>query len=74
MPDTPVTIRRAEKRDLPALGRLGAMLVRGHHAFDPARFLAPMPGVETIPVVVPIRKVRVRLLTRESVAQTSPPR
>jgi GNAT superfamily N-acetyltransferase len=46
MSDDLVTIRRAEKRDLPVLGRLGAMLVRGHHAFDPARFMAPMPGVE----------------------------
>lgn len=36
-----VVIRRALPADLPALGRLGALLVRTHHAFDPARFLAP---------------------------------
>jgi ribosomal protein S18 acetylase RimI-like enzyme len=46
MPEETPTIRRAEKRDLPALGRLGALLVRGHHAFDPARFMAPGPGIE----------------------------
>ncbi len=39
-------IRPADKRDLPALGRLGAMLVRGHHAFDEARFMAPAPDIE----------------------------
>jgi ribosomal protein S18 acetylase RimI-like enzyme len=36
-----VTIRRASEPDLPALGRLGAHLLRTHHAFDPARFMAP---------------------------------
>jgi GNAT superfamily N-acetyltransferase len=36
-----VVIRRATKRDLPALGRLGASLIREHHAFDPQRFMAP---------------------------------
>jgi ribosomal protein S18 acetylase RimI-like enzyme len=41
-----VTIREAERRDLPALGRLGALLVRGHHAFDPQRFMPPPPDVE----------------------------
>jgi ribosomal protein S18 acetylase RimI-like enzyme len=39
-------IRAAEPRDMPALGRLGALLVHAHHAFDPARFLAPGAGVE----------------------------
>lgn len=39
-------IRDAEKRDLEALGRLGAMLVRTHYAFDRDRFLAPFPGTE----------------------------
>jgi ribosomal protein S18 acetylase RimI-like enzyme len=39
-------IRLAERRDLPALGRLGAQLVRGHHAFDPDRFMAPDPDIE----------------------------
>ena len=37
----PLTIRSAEKRDLEVLGRLGAMLMRTHYAFDPHRFLAP---------------------------------
>jgi ribosomal protein S18 acetylase RimI-like enzyme len=36
-----ITIRRAGERDLPALGRLGAHLMRTHHSFDPARFMAP---------------------------------
>jgi ribosomal protein S18 acetylase RimI-like enzyme len=40
-------IRLAEARDLPVLGRLGAKLVRAHHAFDPQRFMAPMPEVES---------------------------
>jgi ribosomal protein S18 acetylase RimI-like enzyme len=35
------TIRPAERRDADALGRLGALLMRTHYAFDPARFLAP---------------------------------
>ena len=41
-----VTIRPAEKRDLPALGRLGAIMVRDHHRFDPARFMAPRDRIE----------------------------
>jgi ribosomal protein S18 acetylase RimI-like enzyme len=36
-----IAIRRAEQRDLPALGRLGAHLMRVHYAFDPDRFMAP---------------------------------
>jgi ribosomal protein S18 acetylase RimI-like enzyme len=43
----PVTIRRAEQRDLPALGRLGAMLMRAHYAFDPQRFLPPGESAES---------------------------
>lgn len=39
-------IRKAERRDLDALGRLGAMLMRTHYAFDRQRFLAPGEGVE----------------------------
>ena len=42
----PVVIRRAESRDLEPLGRLGAMLMQTHYAFDSLRFLAPHPGVE----------------------------
>jgi ribosomal protein S18 acetylase RimI-like enzyme len=36
-----LTIRRAEEKDLPALGRLGALLMRTHFGFDPQRFMAP---------------------------------
>jgi ribosomal protein S18 acetylase RimI-like enzyme len=36
-----VAIRRATTGDLPALGRLGALLLRAHHGFDPLRFMAP---------------------------------
>jgi ribosomal protein S18 acetylase RimI-like enzyme len=36
---TAVTIRPAAPADLPAIGRLGALLVRMHHDFDPERFL-----------------------------------
>src|SRR4051812_44037266 len=42
----PIVIRRAEKRDMPALGRLGGHLVRAHHAFDRDRFMAPGPDVD----------------------------
>jgi ribosomal protein S18 acetylase RimI-like enzyme len=44
--DTPVTIRPAAQADLPALGRLGAMLVRLHHDFDAKRFIAAPPQAE----------------------------
>jgi ribosomal protein S18 acetylase RimI-like enzyme len=46
---TPVpaaTVRRALPADLPAIGRLGALLVRLHHEFDPQRFIAPAPRIE----------------------------
>jgi len=33
------TIRRASRDDTLALGRLGALLVRTHHDFDPKRFI-----------------------------------
>ncbi len=36
---TATTIRRATSADLPRLGRLGALLVEEHHAFDEQRFL-----------------------------------
>jgi ribosomal protein S18 acetylase RimI-like enzyme len=36
-----VVVRRATRDDLPALGRLGALLMRTHHAFDSQRFLFP---------------------------------
>jgi GNAT superfamily N-acetyltransferase len=36
-----LTIRPAVESDLGALGRLGAMLMRAHYAFDPKRFMSP---------------------------------
>ena len=42
-----VTIRRAERRDAEALGRLGAMLMQTHFAFDPQRFLPPGKSSES---------------------------
>src|SRR3954471_12924346 len=41
---TAVTIRRAATADMPAVGRLGALLVRLHHEFDAARFIAASPS------------------------------
>ncbi|MGE0160258.1 MAG: N-acetyltransferase family protein [Dehalococcoidia bacterium] len=41
-----IQIRPARAADLQALGRLGASLVRTHHAFDPRRFFAPSPRTE----------------------------
>lgn len=46
-PDRAVVIRRAEPRDLEALGRLGASLMRVHHAFDARRFMPPGDDPET---------------------------
>lgn len=40
------TIRAAESADIPALGRLGALLVRAHHEFDSSRFIAASPRTE----------------------------
>jgi ribosomal protein S18 acetylase RimI-like enzyme len=40
-PDTTIVIRRATPADLPALGKLGASLLRTHYLFDPQRFMAP---------------------------------
>jgi GNAT superfamily N-acetyltransferase len=34
-------VRPAERRDLPSLGRLGALLLRTHHGFDARRFIPP---------------------------------
>jgi ribosomal protein S18 acetylase RimI-like enzyme len=42
-----VTVRPAAAGDMPALGRLAALLVRIHHDFDPLRFIAPGPGTAT---------------------------
>jgi ribosomal protein S18 acetylase RimI-like enzyme len=38
-----LTVRPATRADLPAVARLAALLVRLHHAFDPARFLCLEP-------------------------------
>jgi ribosomal protein S18 acetylase RimI-like enzyme len=39
-------VRRAERRDVAALGRLGAMLMRTHFEFDRQRFLQPGGGAD----------------------------
>jgi ribosomal protein S18 acetylase RimI-like enzyme len=44
--DTLTSIRPATPADLPAVGRLGALLVREHHDFDPKRFIAATPQTE----------------------------
>lgn len=41
-----VGIRKAELRDISAIGKLGALLVRAHHDFDPKRFIAATPRTE----------------------------
>jgi len=46
--DPPVLIRPAGADDLPVLGRLGAMLVRMHHDFDPLRFIEAVPEMERL--------------------------
>src|SRR5215207_4979987 len=38
-----VIVRPAAPVDVPAIGRLGAILVRTHHEFDPRRFIAATP-------------------------------
>ncbi len=41
-------VRAATAADLPALGHLGALLVRMHHDLDGARFIAPTPLTEAL--------------------------
>ena len=41
-----LAIRPAAPADLQAVGRLGALLVRTHHDFDPDRFIAATPQTE----------------------------
>ena len=41
-----VTIRPATSADVRAMGRLCALLVRAHHEFDAARFIATTPQTE----------------------------
>jgi ribosomal protein S18 acetylase RimI-like enzyme len=44
--DTSVVIRPAGPGDLPALSRLGALLVQEHHDFDPRRFISATARTE----------------------------
>ena len=46
MATIPFTVRREVPADLPALGRLGALLLRAHYDFDQERFLAARPDSE----------------------------
>ncbi|HEV7836736.1 MAG TPA: GNAT family N-acetyltransferase [Gemmatimonadaceae bacterium] len=39
-------MRPAKPADLAAIGKLGALLVRTHHDFDPKRFMAATSGTE----------------------------
>jgi ribosomal protein S18 acetylase RimI-like enzyme len=41
-----ILVRRAEARDVGALGELGAALMRTHYTFDGLRFLEPGQGAE----------------------------
>lgn len=41
-----ILVRPARAEDLATLGRLGALLVRLHHDFDPRRFIAATPRTE----------------------------
>jgi ribosomal protein S18 acetylase RimI-like enzyme len=36
-----INVRPARPEDLPALGRLGALLLRAHYSYDANRFMAP---------------------------------
>jgi GNAT superfamily N-acetyltransferase len=40
-PTDVIALRRAESRDIPALSRLGASLMRIHHGFNERRFMSP---------------------------------
>jgi GNAT superfamily N-acetyltransferase len=40
-----IVIRLANDSDLPSLGRLGALLLETHYAFDQKRFMAPRPNL-----------------------------
>ena len=41
-----IVIRLAKDSDTPALGRLGALLLKTHHGFDQKRFMAPRTNSE----------------------------
>jgi ribosomal protein S18 acetylase RimI-like enzyme len=44
----PASIRPATPADFAAIGKLGALLVRNHHDFDPNRFLPVTPGTTQV--------------------------
>jgi ribosomal protein S18 acetylase RimI-like enzyme len=44
----PIKIRLATPADIPAIGKLGALLVRTHYDFDPQRFMAATPQTEKL--------------------------
>ena len=46
VPDATIHVRPATRADLPALGRLGAHLMRVHFEFDRRRFVAPIGNPE----------------------------
>ncbi len=46
MNSSDIHIRSAAPADRAALGRLGALMVETHHAFDPKRFIAARAGTE----------------------------
>jgi ribosomal protein S18 acetylase RimI-like enzyme len=41
-----MNVRPANAADMPAVGKLGALLVRAHHEFDPKRFIPAGPQTE----------------------------
>jgi ribosomal protein S18 acetylase RimI-like enzyme len=45
-PGSGPTIRRATRQDLKRIGKLGALLVEAHYAFDSRRFLAATSGTK----------------------------
>ena len=47
MPNSDFVVRGAREADLPALGRLGAALVRLHYEFDHLRFMMPPGDLES---------------------------
>ena len=48
MSEAAITVRRAAPQDTAALGRLGALLMSVHYAYDAARFIAPGDGAEAL--------------------------
>ena len=46
-PSGGVGIRKATSADIAVIGRLGALLVRAHHDFDPQRFMAATSRTES---------------------------